>query len=204
MTIWPEIAKRWPLAGPAAGLWAELRSNRRAIAGLLLIAGLLAAYGVVALHDAATAARTVYRRDVSNLARIIAIGGERDWPARAQASSGMRAQLEARLWAAESEGVARADIQDWISSVGRDVGLQTLDVRIELTKPAELPGDLRRISATITGRPAETALTALLARIETAPHLVVIDRLNVKQMPSPMLEMVLVGYARIRAGRAAP
>jgi hypothetical protein len=58
---------------------------------------------------------------------------------------------------------------------------------------------MRQITATITAQPSETALIALLARIDKAPHLGVIDRLNVRQLPGPMLEMVLVSYARIGA-----
>jgi hypothetical protein len=58
---------------------------------------------------------------------------------------------------------------------------------------------VRQITATITAQPSETALIALLARIEEAPHLGVIDRLSVRQQPGPMLEMVLVSYARIGA-----
>jgi hypothetical protein len=205
MTMWLEMAKRWPVTGPAAGLWAELKSNRRALCGLLLIVSLIAAYGLAALLDAAAAARVMYRQDLANLGRIVAIGDEHDWPARAQQSGGMRSQLEGRLWTAESEGVARADIQDWVSGVSRDVGLQSLDVRTESTRPEGLPADMRRIAATVTARPGEQALTALLERIARSPHLLAIDRLNVKQTPAPALEMVLVGYARIGAvGRTAP
>jgi hypothetical protein len=204
-TIWTDIAKRWPLAAPATALWAELKSNRRAVAGLLLIAALLAGYGVVALEDAAGVARTTYSHELANLARVIAVGRELDWPAHAEESTAARKRFEARLWTAESEGVARADIQDWIGVVCREVGLQTLDVRIDLSKPADLPADLRRITATIAARPAEKALVALLERIDRSPRLLVIDRLNVRQAPDPMLEMVLVGYARIgAAGRNSP
>jgi hypothetical protein len=203
-TIWTDIAGRSRLVGLATGLWEELKSNRRAVTGLLLIAVLLAGYGVVALHDAASAAGTLYRHELANLARIIAVGGEHDWPARAQASGMARSQLEARLWIAESDGVARADIQDWISGVGRDVGLEALSVKIELAKSEDLPADLRRITATIAGRPDEAGLIALLDRIDRSSRLLVVDRLNVKQAPDPMLEMVLVGYARIGTTRRNP
>ena len=72
-----------------------------------------------------------------------------------------------------------------------------LDVRIELATPKSLPPDLRQITATITAQPSEAALIALLERVERAPHLIVVDRLNVKQQPGPYLDMVLISYARI-------
>jgi hypothetical protein len=203
MTAWLDAAKRLPLAGSVAGFWGELRTSRRAVFGLLLIAALVAGYGLLALHDATLASGIAYRRELTNLGRMKAIATERDWPARAEASGEARAAFEARLWPAESEGVARADLQAWIGTVGREIGLQNLDIRIELAKPKELPDDLRQITATITGRPDETALTRLLERIDRAPRLIVVDRLNVKEQPAPMLEMVLVGYARIGGSRRA-
>jgi hypothetical protein len=194
-------ARRSVLIGSVLGFWAELQTNRRAAAGLLLIAALIAGYGLLSLDDATTRVHSFGSREHLRLQRIGEIGQERDWPERVTASAHLRQALEARLWAAESEGVARADIQDWISGIGREVGLPMLDIRIELTKPAALPPDLRQITATITAQPVEEAVTAMLDRIERAPHLIVVDRLNLKQQPAPFLEMVLVGYARISDGQ---
>jgi hypothetical protein len=190
-------ARRSAVVGSVLGFWAELQTNRRAAAGLLLIAALVAGYGMLSLDDATARLRSFGSREHLRLQRIVEIGQERDWPERVTASARRRQALEARPWAAESEGVARADIQDWISGIGREVGLPMLDIRIELTKPAALPPGLRQITATITAQPVEEAVTAMLDRIERAPHLIVVDRLNLKQQPAPFLEMVLVSYARI-------
>ena len=98
--------------------------------------------------------------------------------------------------------MARADLQDWVTGAARDIGLPNLQVRIELATPKALPSDLRQITATLTAQPSEAVLIALLERIERAPHLIVVDRLNVRQQPDPALEMVLVAYARIGAKTA--
>jgi hypothetical protein len=199
MTLPEIIAKRWRLV-ELASLWrSELKTNRRAAAGLLIIILLVAGYGLFVLRDATTAKRVAYDRQLVLLQRIAAIAQQRDWPQRADASAAVRAALENRLWVAESDGVARADIQDWVTGIARDIGLPALDVRIELAAPKSLPPDLRQITTTITAQPSEAALIALLERIDRAPHLVVVDRLNVKQQPGPFLEMVLIGYARIGA-----
>jgi hypothetical protein len=203
MTVFANLAKRSAAIGMAAGWWSELRTNRRAVAGLLVIIMLAAGYGFFSLRDATERLRVAYDRELVRLRRIDAVGQERDWPQRAKASAAVRAALEGRLWVAESDGIARADIQGWVSSVARDIGLPRLDVRIEMATPKSLPPGLRQITATITAQPSEAALVALLERIERAPHLIVVDRLNVKQQPGPFLEMVLIGYARIGAKVAA-
>jgi hypothetical protein len=195
-------AGRWApgglgLGGLVRGWWAELKTNRRAALGLLVILVLIAGFGLTLLHNATLRLRAAYDQEVSRLQRIAAVAEIRDWPDRAKTSGSLRAERERRLWIAESEGVARADIQDWIGAIGREVGLPVSEVRIELAKPKSLPPDLRQITATISAQPSETAVLALLDRLERAPHLIVVDRLNVKQQPGPLLEMVLVAYARI-------
>ena len=199
MTIRDLLAKRSGATGTALGWRAELGANRRVMAGLLVVVALAAAYGLVLLHRASETLRQSYVREMQHLQRVVAVAGERDWQQRAETSAGLLGTLRERLWLAESDGVARANIQDWAIALGRGVGLAVLEVRTEVAQPKSLPPDVRQITATITAQPSEGALIALLARIEQAPHLGVIDRLNVRQQPGPMLEMVLVSYARIGA-----
>jgi hypothetical protein len=195
------LARRSTVVGSVLGFWTELQTNRRAAVGLLLIAALVAGYGLFSLDDAAARLRSFGSHEHLRLQRVVEIGQEHDWPERVTTSAQLRQALEARLWAAESEGVARADIQDWISGIGREVGLPMLDIRIELTRPAALPSGLRQVTATITAQPIEEAVTAMLDRIERAPHLIVVERLNLKQQPAPFLEMVLIAYAKIGNGQ---
>ena len=197
MTLLASLAERSGALGVARRSWSELRNNRRTMAGLIIIVTIIAADGLFLLHGATAVLRDTYRRDHVRLERVVAIEREHDWPQRATASAALLAHLEDRLWTAESEGIARADLQDWLTGVARDIGLATLDVRIALSTAKSLPPDMRQITATITTQPAETALIALLARIEQAPHLLVVERLDVRQQPSPSLEMVLTAYARI-------
>jgi hypothetical protein len=199
MTIFASLAERSGIRGIAGGWWSELRTNRRAMAGLLVIVLLVVGDGLFLLRDATMAARAAYARELVRLQRVTAVAQERDWPQRAAASAAIRGQLEERLWIAESDGIARADLQDWVTGVARDIGLTNLQVRIELATPKSLPPDLRQITATITAQPSEAVLIALLERIEQSPHLTVVDRLNVRTQPDPALEMVLVAYARIGA-----
>lgn len=201
MTFLDALSKRSGLGGLARNLWAETIANWRARIGLLVIGVLIGSYGLVVLHRSAAEQIAVYQQDSARLARLVAIAGEQEWPKRAEGSVALRAALENRLWTAESEGVAQADLQAWIADIGRDVGMPMFDIRVETSRPKDLPAGLRQITATITGQPSETAVIALLERIAQAPHLTVITRMHVRQQPSPVLELVLVGYARIGGAR---
>jgi hypothetical protein len=197
MTITTILSKESGPLGSVRTLWAELGTNRRAQAGLLIVGILLAGYGLVALHGASARLAAGYDRDYARLQRIAGIAQEREWPERAAASASLLTAFEQRLWAAESAGVAQANLQGWISGVGREIGMPMFDIRVQTAKPKGLPPDLLQITATITGQPSETAVIALLERIEQAPHLTVVSRLHVRQQPDPLLELVLVAYARI-------
>jgi hypothetical protein len=191
------LPKRPGLAEAGRQLWSELRSNRRAGLGLVVIAALAAAYGIVLLRGATAREAAAYHAQAQMLQRIAAIAAEHDWPQRAAQSTALLTGLQQRLWVADSEGLAQADLQAWIARVGREVGLPMLDIRVEAAKLPGLPADLRQITATVTAQPSETAVIALLEQLEAAPHLTVVSRLHLRQQPSPMLELVLLGYARI-------
>ena len=190
----PERSGRF---GLAPGFLAELKQNRRASAGLMAIAVLVAGYGLLLLADANDAARRAYVEESQHLQRIAMDRDDKDWPARATASAAVRAALEKRLWPADSDGVARADLQDWVTANGRQAGLDRIRVSIELTTPKGLAPDLREVIATIGALPTDTALMQFLDRIEREPHLLVVDRLHVQQHPVASLEMTLIAYARI-------
>jgi hypothetical protein len=190
-------AKRGGLAGALAEMTAELRRNKRALGGVLAIFVLVGGYGLLVLDDAVVSLRASRNEAGQRLERLAAVGQERDWPARAAASATLRRTLEQRLWPADSEGVARADLQDWVSNAARAAGLERLQVTIESAHPKELPADLRAVTAKLTAVPSEAALEGFLKRVAQDPHLIVVERLHASERPVPLLEMTLVTYARL-------
>jgi hypothetical protein len=202
MTIPAMLTGRSEPDGAVFGLLRELRGNRRAQTGLLVITVLVCGYGLAMLRTATARVEASEQRAAATLARIAGIEQEKDWHQRAAASTALLATLDRRLWVAESEGLAQANVQAWISGVGRDIGLPMFDIRVEAAKPQNLPAYLRQITATITAQPSEAAVISLLERLQQAPYLTVVARLHVRQQPSPMLELVVVGYARITGTEA--
>lgn len=199
MTMQTVLSKHSGLVGATRGLWAEAATNWRAGIGLIAIGALIGIYGLVALHRATASQIVAYKQKYTQLERIVAIAQEHEWPQRAEDSAKLRRALEGRLWTAESEGIAQADLQGWISGVGHEIGMPMFDIRVVSTRPKDLPPDLSQITATITAQPSEATVVALLEHIAQAPHLTVVSRLHVRQQPGPLLELVLIGYSRIGA-----
>jgi hypothetical protein len=184
------------LSGLAVRLWTELKTNSRASAGLLIIIGVLGLYGLLTLADVIEANRSAYRQQVVQTQRALSISQDKDWPARAQQSADVRAALEKRLWQFESEGVALANIQDFLTAAGRDSGLTKFQVRIDVGRVKDLGAETRQFSATISATQTEEALQKFLEKIQRAPSLLVVESMHVQQRP-PTLQMTLQTYARI-------
>jgi len=184
------------LSGLAVRLWTELKTNSRASAGLLIIIGVLGLYGLLTLADVIEANRSAYRQQVVQTQRALSISQDKDWPARAKQSADVRAALEKRLWQFESEGVALANIQDFLTAAGRDAGLTKFQVRIDVGRVKDLGAETRQFSATISATQTEEALQKFLEKIQRAPSLFVVESMHAQQRP-PTLQMTLQTYARI-------
>jgi hypothetical protein len=191
------------LAALVGRVRAELKTNRRAAAGLLALGCLIAGYGLLSLDEAITAQQAGYTDAVHRMERVIASGQEKDWPARAETSATIRKSLEARLWRGESEGMARANLQDWVTNNARSAGLERTQIQIELTKPAGMPAEFRQLTATITGLQTEASLLAFLNLIKREPHLLVVDHLVVRQLPLASIEIKLVAYMVLAGNKPA-
>ncbi len=189
------------LVRQALALRDELKTNRRALAGLIAVLSLVSLYGLLLLDDAVAARRAAFRAEASLIQRAAAVAGDSDWTTRAKQSSEALAKLEARLWSFENEGVALANMQDWITTAGREAGLGKMQVRVELAKPKGVSADIRQLTATITAIQEEPSLTAFLDRIAREPHMLVVDQLHVEQRPAGTMQMTLVSYAKL-AGTA--
>jgi len=195
MTIQETFAtKAGGLVTFVARLRAELKSNRRAVLGLLAIGVLMAGYGLLALDDAVDAARQREIDVTHRLQRLVGFGNEHDWLHRAALSQKMRGTLESRLWHAENEGIGRAALQDWATKLGREAGLDKMRVSVEATKPASLPPNYRAITATVAALYTETSLIGFIDRVQREPLMVVVDHFQVRERPVPSLEVKLIAY----------
>lgn len=189
--------KQGGLLRSALALRTQLSTNPRALGGLIAIVTLVAIYGLLQFGDAIAAKRSAYRQQVSLLHRTAAIGEDSDWAGHAKESSEILKVLEDRLWNFENEGVALANMQDWITSVGRDAKLDKLQVRIKMARPKGLRPDIVQLNATFTAIHNGTSLRTFLDRIAREPHLLIVDQMRVQTRPTSLMQMTLVSYAKL-------
>lgn len=186
-----------------ARLQAELRTNRRSAIGSFVIFGLLALYGLSLLDDAVNTLRTRYAEESHRLNILSMYAQESEWPQRAAASAKLRQSLEARLWKSENDGMARADIQDWMSGQAREAGLQRVQINLDSSKSENLPDKFRKITATLTAQYTESSLLAFLDRISRDSRFLIVDHLLVREKPIASMELKLTAFSLLSDNRPA-
>jgi hypothetical protein len=192
------------LLAPVARLWGELKSNPRALVGAVAIAGLLALSLLLRLHGAGKELRLDYQKQEAQLQRIAAIAQEGDWNARAKDSAKQLQAQQDLLWTADSDGAAQADLQDWLSHLAQDTGLERPQVKVEVARPKDLPADYHQLTAEINARVTDATMMAFLDRLEKAPHLIVVQQFHAQGAPVSNLQATIITYAELVKTPKAP
>ncbi|MBI1778290.1 MAG: hypothetical protein HYR63_23375 [Proteobacteria bacterium] len=194
----------WSLAARArAGVAAQLAENRR----LRLV---LAAGGVIiwinltlALFDGVDARRARLGGLVDEAHRYELIIKETNWPQRQAAAEALVEQTQQRLWPAESEGIARADFQEWILRTARDSGLGRAQVRIERDLAPKAPPGMLPISAQLSADMSPNALVQFLSQIAGHQRVIVVTSLRVQKAPLPRVDMIVTTFTRAMPAKVA-
>lgn len=203
MTVQGGIARGTAALLTQLGRWrSELRDNRRATVGALVIWGLVVVYGLTVLDDAVDALRARAADANHRLNIFLTSAQEKEWPERAASSAKLRQSLEARLWKSENEGMAKADIQDWVSGQAREAGLQRVQISLDSSKLTNLPVQLQQITATLTALYTESSLLSFLDRVSRDPRFLVVDHLSVREKPIASMELKLTAFTMLNDGRS--
>jgi len=175
---------------------AELRTNARArwllIGGGLLLAGIV----FFQVQGAVDAGRRNLIKRTQLLARLETTAKDTEWINRRTAVDIQRNEFESRLWPWETDGLASAEFQDWISKFGRESGLTINEIRPDIEAKGSGNLGLRKMSANVTGAFDVVAMEKFLGAIASQNRTIVVDRLRITSIPIGRYELTLVTYLR--------
>lgn len=182
----------------------EAEANPRVYWGLWAIAAVVALYLVVLVAGWAGRAETALIADKQRLVDLRTTANDAVWLERREQSETLRTTLAARLWTAETEGIAAASFEDWLRSNAQVNGLGQPQIRIANTQAGRvedlgLPG-VRRLTAQMTTLLEPRALTGFLTALGMSERLVVVDRLRVLPEPANRIEFELSIYVQLPEG----
>jgi hypothetical protein len=112
--------------------------------------------------------------------------------------------LESRLWPLETDGLATAEFQDWISHVARDSNLKVLEIRPEIDSTAANAAGLRKMSALISGQFEPAPLERFLGQVAVHNRAIAVERLRVTSQPVSRFELILVTWLAASPAKPKP
>lgn len=172
----------------------ELRHNTRLRMGIWLIAALLLSYFVIRLHDYQTQLKQNHHAVLTRLVQLQTISDQVQWIERAQQTQTLRNQLQAKLWQADTKGLAHATFQQWLNKTSDKTKLTGLRLQVQSVVEVPKTKNLWQVSAKLKADfNAESFNSLLLAIVEHA-RLIVTERLEIRKLSKPRFTLILTAY----------
>jgi hypothetical protein len=171
-------------------------ANRRSRVLVTVFALIVTASGLLILDARDAEIVTHLTEQQRQLARIEQLGQTDLWHQRRVETDLSRVQAEARLWEAETDGLAQANFQSWIIEQANGAGIRVNDIHTSIDAAANNPLKLRQLTAQLAGRFEADGFFRLLQVIGAHDRLVVVERIEIQAAPVPRFEMVLGAFLR--------
>jgi hypothetical protein len=177
----------------------ESAANPRARALLVVLGFTVAAGGLLLLDSRDSEMRREAAQGRAQLARIEQLGQPELWHQRWEEAQSSRSQAAARLWEAETDGLAQANFQSWLLDQAKQAGVAVGEIRSSINSNPNNPLKLRQLNAQLGGRFEAAGFVKLLQAVSSHEQLIVIERLDIQVAPVPHFEMVLGAFLRAKA-----
>lgn len=126
------------------------------------------------------------------------------WAERQQQEQQLADKLRSKLWVAQSESLAEADLQNYARRLMADHNVQNLRLRLAPTEKVQIAGEnLFKVTADINGAIGLTEADHLLKSMADNPRLLVIERYSYAPQRAGQLAMLVTAYFLSEAPAAA-
>lgn len=194
-------------ASTRSASWSALkdqwRRNLRLQAGVAVIVGLVWLWACLVGLDEAQHLREQAAADTEAALQLRPLLGQTQWPARADEAQRLLAAARELQWPATSGGAAEAKLQDELRSWAGKAGVNVVELSILAGsggEAAQAPGGAA-VRARLVTDLNRNALMALLAQLQGAQPMVIVDALKLRPSQAPARAEIEL---RIQMKPAAP
>ncbi len=185
----------------------QLAGNLRLQIGVGLIAALLFAFILQALHDWRVLQQKQGIASEVELRQMRSLRGQDIWLQRAEEVGIARKALLAEIPIVDTPGLAQASLQSWLRSIGNSVPTAA-GLEIDVGTPVEMedhPG-IHRVRAMVRAGLTPRQAFDFMATVESAPNLAVVETAQIRADKNSRVTLNIVGYYRTRGtgGEVAP
>ena len=180
---------------PAA--WTRLRGefagNARLRWGIWAILAIALVYAALLQSERRGAVHREYAAEAERLARAQTLLGRQDWPQRLESEREAHAALAARLWQAETPGLAQAGVQAALGEIIRGLNLRNPRIRPGASQAVPEAADMWRVQVRLNASYAPGEELQVLHAVSTYPKKLVVDKLDLHRR-SKRLSLILSAY----------
>ena len=175
---------------------AELRANPRLRLGAWVIVALLLFGWVFVLQpDRAAAAYATHARAAEQLAASRAVLEHRDeWPELLAAARDSGEVLQARFWRAETEGLAKAGLQETLERIVADLDMRNVAIESGASRAVPDADAVWQVQARLAVTFTPGAELKLLHALATHQRKLVIERLDLLRGRQSRIQLIVSAY----------
>jgi len=175
-------------------LLTELRKNTRLRFGLWFIIAIMMIYIILVFNDYHAQLKQDYHTALTRLNQLQSLAQQTQWTERAVQVQDLRTQLEARLWQANTKGLAQAIFQSWLQEEVFFAQIEQPRLQVETAVEVPKNPNLWRVSAEVKGLFVQKRFYSLLLEIAKSPRTIVTERLDIRESSPPRFTLVLTAY----------
>lgn len=157
----------------------EFQQNLRLRLGSGLIVIILVIYVVLELNDYQHRLQQDYHHAVAQLTRLQSVATQEQWPERAAKTPPLLAQLEARLWQANTKGLAQATFQKWLNEQVNLTKINNARLTVDPAIEVEHYSYLWQVTAQLEGQFESNQVNNLLLAIAQNIQMTVTERFDI-------------------------
>ena len=175
---------------------AEWRSSRRLRVGTLVALMVVGTHLLLVLGDQRQAMVDAYTSDLELRARMEAVAREGEWPERAERAETAYAALVGAMPLVTGPGLARAELQNWLTQFAASAGVGEPRIRIEdsLAVPGH-PG-VWQVLARLDGQIQQYGQGPLARSLSEALPWIQVERLEIAEGAPARISVVVRGFYR--------
>lgn len=176
----------------------QFRNNPRLRVGIYMILMIGLLYALLMAGDWQNRLEADFVEKSVRLARLEAVAGQSRWPTIASAARASVVQTEILLWKANSPGLAKASVQNWMNRQLKKNGIDTARVNIEDAFEVKDCQGIWQVSATLEIPFLPKEFLAFIAMIEKERGIVV-EQLDISRSKRSKLGLGLKIYFKASA-----
>ena len=174
----------------------ELAANPRLRLGVWVIAAILLFYWVAIVQPERRAlAVDEYADTASRLASSERVMARRDeWPGLRAAAEESDQALQRSFWRADTEGLARAGLQETLEKIVADLDVRNVAIESGASRPVPEVEGLWQVQARLTANYSAGTELKLLHALATHPSKLVVDRMDLVRGRQPRVFLIVSAH----------